>query len=74
MNNEIDIHIAGMQRLKAINVDGLTKSETEKLSKEITKLCRNSGLPYVEVQKAIVRADNSLYYRAKVNSNDCPKA
>ncbi|UAW61280.1 hypothetical protein K3F51_05040 [Limosilactobacillus reuteri] len=69
MNNEIDIHIMGMQRLKAIDANGLANSDTKKLSKEITKLCRNSGLSYLEIQKAIVYADNSLYYRAKVNSN-----
>lgn len=74
MNEEIEIHILGLKRLQSIGDVEIKDDETMRLSEEITRLCRESKLTYPEVQKAIVFADNSLYYRVRVNDNDAPKA
>lgn len=73
MNNEIRMHIFGLNRLEISGDTELEDKRSIRLSKEITKICRESGLTYQEIQKAIVYADNSLYCRVRVNDNDGSK-
>ncbi|HJF54417.1 MAG TPA: hypothetical protein K8W06_04635 [Limosilactobacillus coleohominis] len=64
-NQEIKIHVLGLNRLSAFN-PSFKQENTLRLSKEIVNLCRKSDLPYQEIQKAIVFADNSLYFNSNV--------
>ncbi len=37
-------------------------SEVNKLVKELQRICKNSGLSYVEMNKALYLADKGLYF------------
>ena len=65
MDTEIKIHILGLQRLTAMGQLAMSDKKTFDLSGSIIELCKNSGLSYSEIQKAIVYADNSLYSKLK---------
>lgn len=69
MDTEIKIHILGLQRLIAMGQLDLSGKKTFDLSDAIIGLCKNSGLSYSEIQKAIVYADNSLYSKLKPNKS-----
>lgn len=60
MNDQFRMHILGLQRL-AINNPKQADQNTKKLVSDIINLCKTSELPYEDIQKAIVLADNSLY-------------
>ena len=64
MDAEIKIHVLGLQRLIAT---GQLAMSGKKTSDAIIGLCKNSGLSYSEIQKAVVYADNSLYSKLKPN-------
>lgn len=73
LKSEIEMHQHGVGRLEASESPwppAIETKETLELSDEITKLCRDKGLTYNETLKAIIHADNSLYYRTKVRSSD----
>lgn len=42
-------------------------SEVNELTKEIQKICKNSGLSYVEMNKALYLADKGLYEKVIMN-------
>lgn len=69
MDVEIKIHVLGLQRLTAMSQLTMSDKKTFDLSDSIVGICKNSGLPYSEIQKAIVYADNSLYSKLKSNRN-----
>ncbi len=69
MDAEIKIHVLGLQRLTAMGQLTMSDKKTFDLSDSIIGLCKNSGLSYSEIQKAIVYADNSLYSKLKPNRN-----
>ena len=63
---EMDAYSQGMRRTILLSPLGIEISdEAKELAKDIANSCRESGLDYVEIQKAIIHADNSLYYHAK---------
>ncbi|CAM3093143.1 hypothetical protein ACGEN4_06665 [Limosilactobacillus mucosae] len=63
---EMDAYSQGLRRTLLLSPLGIDISdEAKELAKDIANLCRESGLDYVEIQKAIIHADNSLYYHAK---------
>ena len=63
---EMDAYSQGLRRTLLLSPLGIDISdEAKKLATDIANLCRESGLDYVEIQKAIIHADNSLYYHGK---------
>ena len=69
-DKEIDINILGLRRLEALGPNKLDSERTFELASKLISVCRNSELPYREIQKAIVYADNSLYRHLVPKDND----
>lgn len=63
----IECHLAGILRLEEQH-DGdvyIENEQTKKLILDIKQLCVKSNLSYVEIQKALIVADESLMATAK---------
>lgn len=62
---EINAHICGVNRMKVLEDVFISDKKTRSLSNDIVKLCRDRNVSYQEALKAIIYADNSLYFNAK---------
>ena len=67
---EIDLHLLGLRRLSDSGDSVMSASETFGLANKLVLICEKSGLPYHEIQKAIVYADNSLSRHLVPKDND----
>lgn len=70
LSNEIKMHRLGIERMLIGGSTLIKDKKTLELSNKIIEICRNAGITYEETLKAIIHADDSLYYRSKVNDTN----
>lgn len=58
-------HRFGLLRLEEDHGTIIKEQGTKDLIKELVKVCEASGLTYIEIQKALIMVDESLYHHSR---------
>lgn len=58
-------HRFGLLRLEEDHGTIIKEQGTKDLIKELIKVCKASGLTYIEIQKALIMVDESLYHHSR---------